>query len=186
MKGKILLSILILVFSFVFSSAGSVLGAIKNPLPTITPTPTPTVEYVLPYPGILPDNPLYFLKVVRDRILLIFTRDSVKKIQLNLLFSDKRLVMGQLLWEKGKFELGIDTITKGEKYLLLSAVGIVELGKVGDPPPGLSDKVGLAAKKHIEIITKIISLTSDETYQKRLNDALGITHQAIQQIAPSS
>lgn len=186
MKRKILLSILIIVFSFAFSPNGGVLGEALTPLPTITPTPPPTVEYTLPYPGILPDNPLYPLKVIRDRILLFFTRDPVKKVQLNLLLSDKRLVMGQLLWEKEKFDLGIDTITKGEKYLLLSAVGIVELGKKGNLPPGLADKIGLAAKKHIEIITRIISLTSDETYKKRLNDALGITHQAIQQIAPSS
>lgn len=176
MKGKILILIVLLLFSFSLFPAQNVLGV----------TPTPTVEYALPYPGILPDNPLYFLKVARDRILLFLTRDAIKKVQLNLLLSDKRLVMGQLLLETGNVELGIQTITKGEKYLLLSSLGLGELKKQNNLPPGLSDKVDLASKKHEEIIMKLITLTSDENYRKRLNDALGITHQARQQIAPGS
>ena len=31
---------------------------------TISPTPVPEVEYTLPYPGLLPDNPLYSLKAM--------------------------------------------------------------------------------------------------------------------------
>ncbi len=169
MKGKIL--VLILLFLSIFSfSTQNVFGV----------TPTPTVEYALPYPGILPDNPLYILKVARDRILLFFTSDPIKKVQLNLLLSDKRLVMGQLLIEKGNAKLGIETITKGEKYLLLSSLGLRELKKQNNLPPGLADKVDLAAKKHEEVIMKLISAINDEGYRKRLNDALGITHQARQ------
>lgn len=175
MKGKILILIVLLLFSFFLFPAKNVASV----------TPTPTIEYALPYPGILPDNPLYLLKVARDRILVFFTRDPIKKTQLDLLLSDKRLVMGQLLIEKGKSEQGIDTITKGEKYLLSSSLGLLELKKQNNLPPGLSDKVSLAAKKHQEIINNLIMSINDELLRKRLNDALGITHQAIQQITPS-
>ncbi len=146
-------------------------------------TPVPTIEYNLPYPGILPDNPLYSLKTLRDKILIFFTSDGIKKAQLNLLLSDKRLMMGEILWEKGNTELSISTITKAEKYLLNTSLELVALKKQDKLPPGLADKVALAAKKHIEVIEKIISKTNNETVVNRLKDALGVTNQAIAQIA---
>ena len=43
---------------------------------------TESVNYQLPYPGrILPDHPLYFLKMIRDRIWLFFTTNSLKKAE---------------------------------------------------------------------------------------------------------
>lgn len=146
---------------------------------TLSPTP---IEYAMPYPGILPDNPLYSLKVLRDRILLFFTKDDVKKVHLKLILSDKRTVMGQLLWEKGNYNLSIDTLTKGEKYILEAAISVSDLKKKNNLPPGLRDKVELAIKKHEEIISKIIFQAEDETSKKRLKDALGVNHQAGEQI----
>ena len=40
-----------------------------------------TVKYELPYPGILPDNPLYFLKQIRDWIMERLITDPLKKIE---------------------------------------------------------------------------------------------------------
>lgn len=145
-------------------------------------TPIPAVEYGLPYPGLLPDHPLYPLKALRDRILIFFTRDPVRKVQLNVLFADKRLVMGQLLWEKGTADLSLSTLTKAEKYLLTAALDLAILKKQNNLPPGLADKVELAAKKHEEIIMKLMINTSDEMKKQNLNQALGINHQAMQQI----
>jgi hypothetical protein len=75
------------------------------------------VDYVLPYPGILPDNKLYFLKMLRDKIwgLLIF--DEAKKIDWLVLMGDKRLAAGKVLIDTGKVNLGVSTILKGEKYM---------------------------------------------------------------------
>jgi len=145
-------------------------------------TPTPSLEYVLPYPGILPDHPLYFLKVIRDRILLFFTYNHLKRSNLNLLLADKRLVMGQLLWEKGIIDLSISTFSKAEKYLLSAAVELATLKKQNSLPPGLADKLELAAKKHEEIITKLMEVVTDENKLQSLNGALGVNHQAMQQI----
>lgn len=74
------------------------------------------VVYELPYPGILPDNPLYFVKIVRDRIIEFLTRDNIKKAQLYLLFSDKRAASALVLVQNGKNSLAITTLSKGEKY----------------------------------------------------------------------
>ncbi len=143
-------------------------------LPTISPTITPSVEYVLPYAGILPDHPLFFFKQIRDRILILLTRDPLKKSQLYLILSDKSLVMGGLLWEKGNYNLAISTLTNGEKYLLQSVMVLFDVtNKDQDIPPGVADKLELAAKKHEEIILQ----------KEGLDQALSITHQAIQKIS---
>jgi hypothetical protein len=54
------------------------------------------VDYDLPYPGILLDHPLYFLKKLRDRIMLSLLTDPVKLIEFNILQSDKFLSMAVL------------------------------------------------------------------------------------------
>src|SRR3989344_2585422 len=81
-------------------------------------TPDEKVIYRLPYPGILSDNPLYMVKIVRDRITEFLTRESLKKAQLYLLYSDKRLAMAIALAHKGKNTQAIDAVSKGEKYFL--------------------------------------------------------------------
>lgn len=48
------------------------------------------VEYELPFAGVLPDSPLYYLKTVRDNFWLFFTRDNMKKAEVLILFSDKK------------------------------------------------------------------------------------------------
>ena len=173
--------ILFLIIFGLFIFDGGVLSA-QQTISSSNPTPTSSVEYALPFAGLLPDHPLYTIKVLRDRILLFFTRDPEKKVHLNLLFSDKRLVMGQILWEKGNIDLSVSTIGKGEKYLLSAAIDLMALKMQKNLPPGLSDKVELATNKHEEVIMKLIKSSGDEVKQQGLNLALGINHQAMQQI----
>jgi len=74
-------------------------------------------DYFLAYPGILPDNILYSLKMVRDRIRLFFTVDQQRKVDVLLLYADKRIAAAKALMEKGKVDLALETATKAEKYL---------------------------------------------------------------------
>lgn len=143
-------------------------------------TPTPTVEYVLPYPGLLPNHPLYQLKTLRDKILLFFTREPNKKAQINLLIADKHLVMGQLLWEQNDQNLSVKTLDTGEKYLLTAALQLTKLKNNNALPPGFSDKLELAAKKHEEVINK---LASPGNNKEELTKIIQVTHQARQQAA---
>src|ERR1700704_2037322 len=49
---------------------------------SVTPAPnntSQTVDYTLPYPGLLPDSPLYFLKTFRDRLISFFISSPIKK-----------------------------------------------------------------------------------------------------------
>ncbi len=127
--------------------------------PSASVSPTPAVEYYLPYPGILPDNPLYKLKMVRDRIVLWLTFDPLKKSQLELLYADKRVNAAWELEQGGKSSLGVSTATKAEKYLEQSANGVIDLQKQGLDVKSQLLTLQSAATKHTELL---------QTMQERL------------------
>lgn len=115
------LFLLIFLITFVFSTHAFAEEAdLIIPAESITPTPTiaPTnVNYSLPYPGILPGSPLYFLKAIRDRIVEMLISDPLKKSNYYLLQADKRLAASIALFEKGDRERAEITISKGQNYL---------------------------------------------------------------------
>lgn len=166
---------LFLSLAFVFLSLGSSVAA-------LSPSPT-HIEYALPYPGLLPDHPLYTLKTWRDRILILLTRDPLKRSQLYLLFADKHMGMGQSLWDGKQYDLATATFIQGEKYLLTSASTLVSLRNENKLPPGVAEKVGLSAKKHEEILNKLQAISDAEKEKMQLTEALGMTYQAMQQVA---
>lgn len=176
------LIVLVLVLSFILLFRVFTLPVIgQTPFPSVSPTVSPSLGYALPYAGILPDHPLYFLKQIRDKILILLTRDPLKKSQLYLVLADKSLVMGELLWEKENYNLSLKTFREGEKYLLLSALSLYKISDAGDHlPPGVVDKLELSAKKHEEIIMKLLANVQDSSRRKSLNEALSIIHQAMQ------
>lgn len=142
------------------------------------PSPIPEeIPYILPYPGMLPDNPLYPLKMVRDRLLFIFTRDSVRRVNLEIHLGDKRLAMGKALWDRQIYDLAISTISKGEVYLLTAAKSYEVLNKTKSAPPGLIEKLETASKKHEQVIETLLDSTTNETKKDTLKGALGITKQ---------
>ena len=105
-----------------------------------------TIDYLLPYPGkIRPDNPVWYIKVLRDKALLASTFNSSKKAELNLLYSDKRLGSSLELFKDNKPDLGLSTLTKSAKYLETASE------KVGDDKD-LYSKIALSALKHREVI----------------------------------
>ncbi len=115
------------------------------------------VVYNMPYPGILPDHPLYLLKIMRDRINEFLTRDNLKKAELYLLYSDKRAGMAMALAKKGKNSLAIDTFSKAEKYFLQIPDLVKEAKKQGvSSPPNFIDSLKLSNAKHKELIDTLV------------------------------
>lgn len=115
------------------------------------------VVYDLPYPGILPDNPLYFLKAIRDKAIDILTRDQIQKARLYLLFSDKRVNMSILLSKKGKQKLATTTLSKAEKYFEPIPNLLKQSKTQGvSPPEELVFRLRLSNSKHREIIQSYI------------------------------
>lgn len=111
------------------------------------------VNYYLPYPGILPDHPLYWVKMIRDRVQLWFIFDKEQKAEKMLLYSDKRLGAAWALIEGQKQDLGVTTLTKGEKYLE-EAVRLAS-------DQIFKEKLNKAMMKHQEVLKLLENKTAD-------------------------
>jgi hypothetical protein len=148
----------------------------KSPLPS-------AVDYSFPYPGILPDHPLYFLKSLRDQILLFVTRNPLKKSNLFLLIADKKLMMGYVFFERGLPEPGAKITVEAEKELLTAGNVLSPLVKSGEFPPGFLDRMELASQKHKEVIDNFLSSPAlSRDVQTRLKEAAEINGQASERI----
>jgi len=135
-------------------------------------TPQEKIVYDLPYPGILPDHPLYFLKIIRDKTTEFLTRDNVKKAQIYLLNSDKRVAMAIALSKKGKNQLAITTFSKGEKYFEKIPNLLIAAKNQGSPAPSsFIETLKQSNAKHNELIGELIK-TTPEGMQNFLNQLL--------------
>lgn len=126
-----------------------------------------SVEYELPYPGILPDNPLYFLKAARDRIVGFLISDPLKKAEFNLLQGDKRLNSAVFLFKKGKekYSLALSTASKGENYFEEAIEKAREAKKQGMDTNDILRRLSDSAYKHQEVI-KSFEKTAGQDFKK--------------------
>lgn len=115
------------------------------------------VEYVLPYPGILPDHPLFALKQLRDKILDFLIVDPLRKAEFYMLQGDKRLGMGVMLIDTGKAQLGVQTISQGEAYVAKAATTLMGVKTSGKEVPAyLLDRLNKSMVKHEEVLTETL------------------------------
>lgn len=170
-----ILALLFLVVStpfFVFAATNTPASGQPKPAVSITNEPTgngdATVEkkqeYLLPYPGILPDHPLYFLKQIRDGILDRLIMDPLRKAEFHVLQADKRLNMGRMLIENGKGTLAEQVISKGENYLERAVSELSEFKFTGRAvPASLIDRLMRSTEKHVEVLNDLVLKTEGET-----------------------
>ena len=140
------------------------------------------VDYYLPYPGILPDHPFYWLKMIRDRVQLWLTSQPLAKAEKLLMYADKRLGAGWALIEGNKKELGVTTLTKGEKYLERVRAQAGKLGEGGDEIR-FKERLEKATKKHSQVLELLLEKTDEgqkEVIKQmlRLNERAGETSEA--------
>ena len=121
------------------------------------------VDYSLAWPGILPDNRLYKLKVLRNKIIYKMIINPVKKVEFDLLMADKTIYAGKLLVDKGEIVLAKDTALKGENYYSMLVQDYNHaLLKGRKVPQDLDKKITLAAMKHQEILTDLQNRVNEE------------------------
>ncbi len=120
--------------------------------------------YVLPYPGILPDHPLYFLKAFRDRIVELLISDPVRKAEFYVLQSDKWLNTALFTKEAKKteyLERSLRYAVDFERRAVSALEGVKQSGKQIEP--SLLEKLTWSNRKHMQILTGIID--GGEDYQ---------------------
>lgn len=165
-------------FAAFFLGASSIFA--QTPVPSISlPVPIMTKnDYVLPYPGILPDHPLYILKRARDRILDFLIIDPLRKAEFYILQADKRLGMGALLFDKGKEGEAMQSIMQGEKYLFQASENLITLKNSSKEIPGyIIERLTKASIKHKEVLTEMFVKASG------VQSSLDVLKKTIEDIA---
>lgn len=126
-------------------------------------------DYELAWPGILPDHPLYKVKVLRNKIIERMIIHPSKKVEFHLLMSDKTIYASKLMFEKGNIPLAKDTALKGENYYSMLVQDYNQTLLANENiPMWLDKKITRAAIKHQEIFQELQGKAEDsdkETFQ---------------------
>ncbi len=109
-------------------------------------------SYYLPYPGILPDHPLYFFKMIRDRIVEWLTLSPESKADLFVYYADKRFGAGMALVEGNKIDLGISSYLKAVRYQGRAIEILNKLKSEGKDVGGVSNKIEQESTKFSQVI----------------------------------
>jgi len=134
------------------------------------------------YPGILPDHLLYPLKMIRDRILLFLTTDPLKKAELLLQLADKRVRAAEMLiTEKDKVDLGMETLTKAEKYLERAINQERIAQEKGKDTTAFLEKLSYATRAHERAMMRFEEKVSNQA-RPAYDNALQYTRRGYQQV----
>jgi len=152
----------------------------KTPTPTdgIIPSAAPTpIDYQLPYPGMFPDNPLYFLKVFRDNLTSFFLSKPIDKANFELLQSDKNVQASYLLvtQQQGKTLLAFQIFSQAQDDFSQAVIQAKNAKKQGYSTKEFADKLSSANQKHEQILQAIAQAanqTSSPTVQKEHDRAM--------------
>ena len=154
------------------------------------------IKYYLPYPGkVLQDNTFWFVKAIRDKIWLKLTFEPLRKMDLLLLLSDKRLAGSKVLVERQKAGIALSTLGKGEKYLEEAAKLEAKSRKEGIDTKSFLPKLATAALKHRQIIEELLiyapedlkpSIIKLEDYSKIVYKDAVEAMKSLEMIAPEN
>ena len=104
--------------TFVCALVVFLLAGNANTLHAQTITFEKVIDYQLPYPGILPDNPLYVFKEMRDSIQVMMAGSPLEKAKAQLQIADKNMAAAVELSAKGKHQLAGERISKAQEHVL--------------------------------------------------------------------
>lgn len=135
-------------------------------------TTTKKVEYLLPYPGVLLDNPLYFLKQLRDVILERLIVDPIRKVEFYILQADKFINMAVYLFDKGKTVLMGKAVQLAEKNISLAVSSATTLKTSGVAIPArVIDRLETATAKYVEVLEELL-VKVDASQKEIITNAL--------------
>jgi hypothetical protein len=136
-------------------------------------------SYQLPYPGMLPDNPLYFLKVIRDNLTSFFISKPLAKASFDLLQSDKDVEASYLLvtHEQGKGDLALETFSQSENYFEDALKQTQSAKKQGYSTIEISRRLQEAQEEHVQMLQSLGQQLHQENTQSYRNEL----HQAEMQ-----
>ena len=154
---KLLFAVIVFVFLFPTSLAFA-----QEITPSASPTPV-AVDYPLPYPGMLPTNPLYFLKTFRDTIVSFFISDPQQKAEYALLQADKNIqatvILAKQQDEVAARKLTVQKATDAFAQAITHAKTVQQQGRETQSFISLLTTANL---KHQEVLTTVLAETDGE------------------------
>ena len=154
------LFVVLLLSPFVFFSSAQIAFAqdSSEPLPT---------SYDMTHPGLLPDHPLYFLKVARDNVMGFFKGEPLDRASFALLQADKHMAASQvMLSQKQNSELAYISLETSQDYLEESIRQTASAKKEGIGTEELCQKLKQASQKHLAMFGELKQYVSEEDKKK--------------------
>jgi hypothetical protein len=120
-------------------------------------------DYNISYPGsIMPDNILWNIKVIRDRVWLTLTSNPVRRAELLLMFADKRLISSYELFYRKEPDLAVAVLTRAEKYLEQAAMEERLAYKQGFDTCGVLFKLENSTIIHRKVVEEVMKTAPEE------------------------
>lgn len=128
--------------------------------------------YTLPFPGMLPDNPLYFLKAMRDGVIGFLISDPLKKTQFDLLKADKKVAEAvYLVNHKQNESLAISSSTEGQEFFEDAIMQIEKARASGMNTTQLLSDMNASSQKQEEVLSELYKVTGNKTFENQAKKA---------------
>ena len=109
-------------------------------------------SYKLPESGMLPTNPFYGFKKIRDFLWIKFSVGTIKKANVELLVADKRMSEAKVLLEDNKGKSGLDASQEALNTLKLAERSISEIKEVTDESKQVRSQIFKAGFAYMTIL----------------------------------
>jgi hypothetical protein len=119
-------------------------------------------DYVLPYPSYMPGHRLYRIHQVWEKIQEKWHFGNLAKFKYHLGLSDKYLVEAKTLFEYKQYPLAIRALKIADTHFTKAPIFLMIAQKEGKDISGKTALLSEAAKKHKEILEKLLLVVPPE------------------------
>lgn len=124
------------------------------------------IAYQLPYPGMLPGNPLYFLKTIRDDLTAFFISKPLDKAKFELMQSDKNVEASYLLVSQhNNTQASLQTFSQSQDDFEQAIIQTANAKKQGYNTKEIISQLVESNQKHAQILHAISQQTGNTNAQ---------------------
>ena len=113
-------------------------------------------------PGITPDSPFYFFKVIVEKVKLFVIVDPAKKADLLAELINTKLAEAQAMFEEGKVEDAQEALELYQEYVDEMTEVVGETTKNGKDLSKVIERVKEAHENHVEVLTELLEKVPDQ------------------------
>lgn len=119
-------------------------------------------DTALPYPGMLPNSPMYILKMVRDKIIGFFIFKTNDKAYYALKLADKRLSEAKALSEMGMDDLAASTAAEAAKENAKAQQYLIKQESQGNDVEDLVNKLLENSARQQAVLSRVLEKAPEQ------------------------